>query len=123
MDVRVVPYDGDNKKFQFNISNISKESWKTFVLDILIARLPETKGVTLIDNYVEIRDNVAKVQICWQDKFYHEFKFHLDEFGRKSKEYSDIVSEIWQNVMTDYYQEEYVDALDAKLSEVKLQTK
>lgn len=109
----------DNK---FNISVVSKDDWTKFTKTIIVGRLNEDKSVKMLGSFVNIRDNKAKVKICWEDNLYHEFEFHIDEFGRSSKGYQDLVSQIWQNIMTDYYQEEYVIELDAKLVELQSQT-
>ena len=52
----------------------------------------------------------------FQDGLYHEHEYNLDVFGRISKDYLDIVSELFQEMMEHYYGEEYRRALDEQLS-------
>ena len=116
--------DFNEGEYKFNISVMSSKDWTNFTLDVLTARLDTIKGVKLSGTKVSVRDNVAKVMISWEtaDNAYHEFEFHLDEFGRKSKNYQDLVSNIWQNQMSKFYDKEYVQALQAKLDELNIKT-
>ncbi len=116
--------DFNEEKRVFNVSVVSSQDWTKFVLDILTARLDSIRGVKLSGTKISIRDNVAKVVISWKsaDKAYHEFTFHVDEFGRKSKNYQDLVSNIWQNLMSDHFGEEYNHALQLKLDEINVKS-
>ena len=115
----------NEKEYKFDLSVISVNSWTQFMFDVLLARVDNIKAVKTPSIKYNIRDNVAKVVISWlgEKDSYHEFTCHLDEFGRISKNYQDVVSEIWQNKMADYYNEEYVQDLNTKLDEIKVQTK
>ncbi len=113
----------NEKTYKFDLSKISDEDWNKFMFDVLLARLDNVRVVKSPMIRPSIRDNVAKVQISWNEvKSYHEFTFHVDEFGRQSKKYQDLVSNVWQNLMTEYYQEEYVQELNVKLDEVNAKT-
>ena len=112
----------NEKEYKFNLSNITEQEWTKFARDVLVACLPVLRGTKITGYRVKIRDNKAKVLICWKDEAYHEKEFHLDEFGRVSKNYQDIVSNIWQNVMSARFGEEYDNELNAKLSELKSET-
>ena len=115
MQARIIDLNCKEKEYKFNLSVVSQEMWGRCIRDILMVRASSTKGVIITGFKVTIRDNVAKVMLCWKDDLYHEFTCHLDEFGRISKNYKDLVSEIWQNIMFEYYGEEYRTQLDSKL--------
>ena len=116
--------DFNEEKHQYSISVVSSKEWTKFMLDVLTARLETVKGVKLGGTKITIRDNVAKVMISWtsNNNAYHEFTFHVDEFGRKSKNYQDLVSNIWQNLMSEKYGIEYNKALQSKLEEINTKT-
>lgn len=117
MQFNIVPLNCRDKQYEFNIVAVREDDWIKFVKSVLLARTDNVSSVSLTGFKVVIRDNIAKVVLYWKDEeFYHEFKFHLDPFGRVSKDYKDLVSEIWQNLMGDYYGEEYNSALEAKLA-------
>lgn len=120
----IVVKDFNEGEYKFNISVMSSKDWTKFALDVLTARLDSIRGVKMPSTKVTVRDNVSKVLISWEtaDNAYHEFEFHLDEFGRKSKNYQDLVSNIWQNKMSSFYGEEYNQALQAKLEELNSKT-
>lgn len=121
--MRTIVIDVNEKNnARYSISAVTKEDWDKLIKSVILNRVQNSESIKLYPSFVNIRDNVAKVKICWEDDFYHEFECHVDEFGRKSKEYQDIVSQIWQNIMTEYYQEDYVQELNAKLEELKTQT-
>ncbi len=100
---------------KYDISVVSKKDWDKFIKSVLLARVENVKSLKIFPTFITIRDNRAKVKMSWEDNNYHEFTFHINEFGRESKNYQDIVSEIWQNIMADYYFEEYVDELNSQL--------
>jgi len=110
-----------DKEYKFNLSNLTQEEWTKFSRDVLVSCLPILKGTKITGFRVKIRDNKAKVLICWKDDAYHEYEFHLNEFGRASQNYQDIVSNIWQNLMSARFGEEYNNELNGKLSELKSQ--
>ena len=89
---------------------------KNLARNIVLVKCENVKNLTLNGYKVIIRDNKAKFKLFYQDSFYHEVEYNLDEFGRISKDYQDVVSELWQDVMRKYYAEEYEDALKKKLS-------
>ena len=118
MQVRIIDLNCEDKKYKFNLSVVSQDVWLNFMKEVLISRIEFAKTVTITGFKVTIRDNVAKVLLCWKDDLYHEFSCHLDPFGRVSKDYKDIVSEIWQNIMNDYYGEEYQKSIPSKSESV-----
>ncbi len=121
METRVVDYTCKDNQHEFNISKVSKQDWNKFSREVLISRVNATQRITVKDASVVIRDNVAKYNVAWQDALgYHEFACHLDPFGRASKNYSDLVSEIWQNIMTDYYGKEYQTELNKELNQLNV---
>ena len=107
------------KEYKFNLSDLTREEWTKFARDVLITCLPVLRGTRITGYRVKIRDNKAKVLICWKDEAYHEKEFHLDEFGRVSKNYQDVVSNIWQNIMSDHFGKEYNRVLSPKLSSAR----
>ena len=118
----IVGDNNSNNQSKFDILSVSKQDWDRFIKSVLLERAQQTKGIKLYPASVTVRENRAKVIIRWEDKNYHEFIFHIDECGRVSKNYQDIVSQIWQNIMTEYYGEEYVAELNARLNELKSKT-
>ena len=113
----------NEKSYKFDLSIISEEDWNKFMFEVLLARLDNVRFIKVPTIKAIIRDNIAKVQISWvEGKSCHDFTFHLDEFGRKSKNHQDLISNIWQNLMTEYYHEEYVQALNSKLRETEIKT-
>lgn len=116
--------DFNEGEYKFNLSTTSSKEWTKLMLDILVARLDSVKGVKITGSKITIRGNVAKVLLAWEDvnQNYHELTFHLDEFGRKSKNYQDLISQIWQNNMSNHYGEDYNQALSLKLDEINTKT-
>lgn len=115
MQARIIDLNCKDKEYKFNLSIVSQDMWLRFIRDVLLVRVSSVEGVSITGFKVTIRDNVAKILLCWKDDLYHEFNFHLDAFGRVSKNYKDLVSEIWQNIMNEYYGDEYRSSLDSKL--------
>ena len=104
-----------DKHYEFDIAAVEEKDWLKFAKSVLLARTENVSTVSLTGFKAIIRDNVAKFKLCWKDSLYHEFECHLDVFGRESKNYSDLVSEIWQNIMTDCFGKSYNIALENKL--------
>ena len=107
-----------NSNHQFDISVIDEKVWTNLAYDIVLAKGKRVNTLELKSAKIVIRDNKAKFKICFQDDLFHEHEYHLDTFGRASRAYSDIVSEMFQDIMEHYYGEEYKVALDNKLEEV-----
>jgi hypothetical protein len=42
-------------------------------------------------------------------------EYHLDEFARVSKNYGDVASALFQDIMIEYYGEDYKKALRSKV--------
>ena len=122
MTTIIIDLNCDDKEYKFNLSNITKEEWTKFARDVLIARLPVLKGTRMTGFRVKIRDNIARVRIAWEDEAWHEKEYRLNEFGRPTRNYQDIVSNIWQNLMSARFGQEYVQELNVKLDEVKTQS-
>lgn len=124
MKIRVEKQNFNNGSYRFDLSNISDGDWAKFAFDVLIVNFENIRIVKKPSLKTTIRDNVAKVELSWfsEKDAFHDFIFHLDEFGIKSENYQDLVSNIWQIKMTDLFGEEYDNELNAKLSELKSQT-
>ncbi len=123
MDINIKKPSFNDKDYKFDLSIMSGKDWTHFMFDVLLSKLENIEGVKTPSIKLSIRDNVAKVMISWLelDESYHEFTFHLDEFGRKSENYQDLISNIWQNIMTEHYHEAYIQELNKTLSEVRTQ--
>ena len=98
------------------MSVISEQDIRNLAHNIVLVKGENIKNLVLNGYKIIIRDNKAKFKLFYQDSFYHEAEYHLDEFGRASKNYQDVVSNLWQDVMREYYGEEYDVALKKHLS-------
>ena len=116
MQTRLINLNCKEKEYKFNMSAISEQDMKNLAYNIVLIKGENVKNLTLNGYKVVIRDNKAKFKLFYQDSFYHELEYYLDEFGRANKNYQDIISELWQDLMRKYYGKEYDDALKAKLS-------
>lgn len=120
MTTLIIPLKCEGKDFKFDLYKISDQDWETFVNDIVFARLPNAKNVKINGAKVVIRDNKAKVSLFYNDGNYHEVLLKIDEFGRITQEYKDVISKIWQDLMFKYYGKAYKDALDSKFDTLKV---
>ena len=118
MSLVVMNLNDKNEQHQFDMSVIHEEVWDNLAHDIVLAKGKQVNGLGLKSAKVVVRGNKAKLKICFQDDLYHEHEYHLDVFGRASRNYSDLVSEMFQDIMKHYYGEEYEVALNNKLEEV-----
>ena len=108
-----------NTSYQFDMSVIDEEIWSDMAHAIVLAKGKRMKLLELKSAKVVIRENKAKFKVCFQDDLYHEHEYHLDVFGRDSRDYLDLVSEMFQDVMKSYYGAEYEKALSQRLAEDK----
>ena len=115
MQTRIIDLNCRDKEYKFNISVVSDDVWRNFAHDIVLAKGEYIKNLELNGYKVVIRDNKVKFKLFYKDSFYHELEYHLDEFGRISKNYQDIASTLWQDIMIGYYGEDYKKALRAKI--------
>lgn len=116
MQTRLINLNCRDKDYKFNMSVISEQDMKNLAHNIVLVKGENVKNITLNGYKVIIRDNKAKFKLFYQDSFYHEVEYYLDEFGILNQNYQDVVSELWQDVMRKYYGEEYEEVLKDKLS-------
>ena len=116
MQVKIMDLNCTEEKF--NLSAISKQEWIDLAHHVILAKGERIKVLELKDVKVVVRENRAKFDVSFQDSDYHEHKYHLDAFGRVSRNYQDIVSQLFQDVMGVHYGEEYKTALNEKLAEI-----
>lgn len=116
MQARVIDLNCKDKEYKFNISVIGEDKWRDFAHDVVLAKGEKLKDLELNGYKVVIRDNKVKFKLFYKDSFYHELEYHLDEFGRSSKSYGDVVSALWQDVMMEYYGEDYKKTLKHKMT-------
>ena len=118
MQKKLVNLNCGANEYKFDMSVISDQTWEDMAHNIVLAKGNYVKNLELTGFKIVIRDNKAKFKVFFQDGSYHEHEYHLDIFGRASRKYSDVVSELMQKVMTHYYGEEYSVALSNKLAEL-----
>ena len=118
MQSRIIDLNSDQNQYKFSISAIQEKEWSDMAHTIVLAKGQRVKELELTGFKVVIRDNKAKFQVFFQDGTYHEHAYHLDVFGRASRNYKDIVSELFQDVMTAYYGQEYQTALAEKVEQL-----
>ncbi|MBO5954930.1 MAG: hypothetical protein J6Q13_03075 [Clostridia bacterium] len=118
MKTAIIDLNCKDKYYQFNMSQVSNQDWEHFTLNVIIAKVGHIGGYEITGKKITIRDNKAKIMLCWKDVNYHEFQFHLDEFGRSLNNYKDIVSSLWQDVMISYFGDKYRSALESKLETI-----
>ena len=118
MQTRIIDLNRKEMNFEFRINVFSSDEWVDFAHQIIWAKGENVRNLELIGLKVVIRDNVAKVKIFYQDAFYHELEYYFDEFGRIDKQYKDVASNIWQQVMLSRYGEKYDIALRSKMNGV-----
>ena len=116
MQTRLINLNCKEKEYKFNMSVISEQDIRNLAHNIVLVKGENVKNLVLNGYKLIIRDNKAKFKLFYQDSFYHELEYHIDEFGRVSKNYQDVVSEFWQDVMRKYYGKEYDEALQVKIS-------
>ncbi len=122
MQTIVIDLNCKDKEYNFNMSVISEKEWNDFAHDIVLAKGEYIKDLELNGYKVVIRDNKAKFKLFYKDSCYHELEYHLDEFGRVSKNYGDVTSALFQDIMIEHYGEDYKKALRTKMSTVIEQT-
>ena len=118
MQTRFINLNCDANEYKFDMSKISNQEWIDMAHTIVLAKGQRIKALELQGIKVVVRDNKTKFKIFFQDSTYHEHEYHLDVFGRISRNYKDIVSELLQETMEHHYGQEYRDALDKKLAEL-----
>ena len=103
---------------KFSMSVITEKEWIDMAHAIVLAKGDRAGKLELKDVKVVVRENKAKFKVNFQDSTYHEHEYHLDIFGRASRNYQDVVSQLFQDVMEFHYHGDYKSALDAKLAEI-----
>ena len=116
MQLVLVNLNCDTNKYKFDMSAITEEEWNKLAHEIVLTKGQHVKILELKGAKVVIRDNKAKMKVFFQDGLYHEHEYHLDVFGRESRQYADVVSEMFQGLMASYYGDSYRIALKEKLS-------
>ena len=107
--------DLNDGNYKYSLSIISDSEWQDMAHTIVLTKGEYVKLLELLSFKVTIRENQAKFKICFQDSSYHEHEYHLDEFGRSSKQYRDCVSALLQEVMAKHFGNEYLAELSEKL--------
>lgn len=111
MQTRIIDLNCRDKEYKFNFSIVSEEEWRDFAHNVVLYKGQNIKTLELNGYKIVIRDNKVKVKLFYQDVAYHELEYHLDEFGRASKNYQDVISEFIQEIMSEHYGEKYEKAL------------
>lgn len=120
MQTKIIDFNMKEQGFKFSLSAVSEKDWQDFAKSVVLEKSETAINVKDISFHAVIRDNVAKVKFAYQDKSYHELEYHIDEFGRASKNYQDVVSALWQGVMSKYYGKQYSEALENKIGTLKI---
>ena len=115
MQIRMIPLNCREKEYLFDLSVISEERWCEFIQAIVQARVSCVENLKINGAKIVLRDNKVKLKLFYQDDSYHEVILYCDEFGRISKDYKDIISQIWQKMVASYYGESYEEELNLKL--------
>lgn len=115
MKKAIIDLNCKDKDYKFNLSVVTENDWVDFAQAIVLNKGENVEGLQLNGFKVVVRDNKAKIKLYYQDLFYHELEYHLDEFGRNSKNYEDVVSVLFQSIMKKYYGAEYELELSNKL--------
>ena len=115
MKSAIIDLNCKDKEYKFSLSVITEKDWVDFAHDVVLKKGENIKDITLNGLKIVIRDNQVKFKVFYQDSFYHEIEYHLDEFGRISKRYEDIVSKLFQNIMKKHYGKEYENVLASRL--------
>ena len=116
MNCKLLDLNCKDKEYKFNMSTVSEKDWLSFAHSVVLEKGENVKDLHITGCKIVIRDNKARFKVFYQDSNYHELEYHLDEFGRVSKKYQDIVSSLWQGVMSKYYGNEYNSQLELKLN-------
>ena len=122
MRTRIIDLNCKDKEYLFNMSRLTDKDWNDLAHSVVLAKGQNVKDLELNGYKVVIRDNKVKFKVFFQDGQYHEHEYHLDVFGRESRKYADIVSELFQSVMSRYYGKKYREALDERISMVNEHT-
>lgn len=115
MKSAIIDLNCKDREYKFSLSVITEKDWVDFAHDVVLKKGENIKDLTINGLKVVIRDNQVKFKVFYQDSFYHEIEYHLDEFGRISKSYEDIVSKLFQNIMKKHYGKEYENVLASRL--------
>ena len=115
MKKAIIDLNCKDKEYKFSLSVITEKDWIDLAHAIVLNKGQNIKILTINGFKIVIRDNKAKVKIFYQDSYYHELEYHLDEFGRDSQNYEDEFSQLLQDVMSKHYGQEYKLALTSKL--------
>ena len=116
MNFMLLDLDGKKQNCKFDLSTISENDWKFFLEDVVM-NLSAGKHVRSISAKVKIRDNQAKVKMNYEDGNYHEVVLTIDPFGVACRNYSDLVSELWQDMARARFSDEYPKELEARINQ------
>lgn len=105
----------NSSQYKYDLSAVTDKDWLDFARDIALEKGDKANTIKLIDVKVVIRDNVAKFKVAYEDGSYHEYEYHLDEFGRISQNYQDEISALFQGIMSKHYGKGYDKALVTKI--------
>ncbi len=115
MKKAIINLNCKDKEYKYSLSVITEKDWVDFVHEVVLNKGENIKILTTNGFKIVIRDNKAKIKIFYQDSFYHELEYLLDEFGRVSKNYEDEISQLLQGIMRKHYGQEYDLDLASKL--------
>lgn len=115
MKKAIIDLNCKDRDYKFSLSVITENDWVAFAHAIVLNKGENVKDLQLNGFKVVVRDNKAKIKVYYQDTCYHELEYHLDEFGRVSKHYEDVISLLFQSVMQNYYGKEYCLEFERKL--------
>ena len=122
MQTKICRLNYRQNEYKFNLAAISESDWVNFAHDSMLELGERDNNLVLNGIKAVIRNNKAKVKLFYQDSAYHQLEYHLDEFGRASKNYRDVISSLFQGVMSKIYGAEYDAALEKKLGSTKTNT-
>lgn len=116
MNFMLLDLDVKKENCKFDLSTISEQDWKFFLEDVVM-NVSDGKHVRSINAKVKIRDNQAKVKMTFEDGNYHEMGLTIDPFGVVGQNYSDVISETWQDMARARFDESYPKELEARINQ------
>ena len=119
MKKAIIDLNCKDRDYKFSLSVVTEKDWSDFVHEVVLNKGENIKILTTNGFKIVIRDNKAKFKVYYQDSFYHEIEYHIDMYGRASRDYSDSVSKLWQSIMVKYYGKEYQDSLSVILKPIE----
>lgn len=116
MPLNIIDYNSSSANYEFNISAITNQEWVDLALEIIYEKTGTIRNVCVVGYLVKIGDNVARIQLEYQDSKFHVVNFRLNEFGLIDGNYTDEFSKRFQEVMQQHYGEKYNQKLNEQLT-------